>query len=114
MLLCGVDGFHYSLMFVVGCVSRVVVWLFVVCGLSLRIACCCLVVWMCVVCRCMLLVVCLLSFMVVFGHCGCLVFVVYWLVFVLVCCCLASIVRFFLCVCCCLLFGSYCLLLVGE
>ena len=95
--MCCVDDFHYSLMFVVGCVSRVVVWLFVVCGLSLRIACCCLVVWMCVVCRCVLLAVCLSSFMVVFGHCGCLVLVVYWLVFVFVCCWFGVHRAFFLC-----------------
>ena len=103
----------------VGCVALVVVWLFVVCCLLLRVACCSLVVWLfvdsCCVCWC----VCLLLFIGVMDLEVVLVFVVCWLVFVCVCCCLASVVRL-MCgflslkkiIVCCLF--VLCLLFVGE
>ena len=48
--------FHCCLLFVVGCVTFVVVWLFVVCCLLLRAACCSLVVWLFVGSCCVFLV----------------------------------------------------------
>ena len=106
--------FHGSSLFVVGCVSLVVVWLFVVCGLWLRIACCCLVVWVVrmFVVRCfwVSLFVCLLLFMGglgllwLFGVCCLLVGVCLCLLLFGVGCacvfCLLLCVVCFICVCC--------------